>query len=54
VLGVATTSWGYSLLDIGAKYLFAFLLLRWVAANERVVEGVTTGQATGAATPADD
>ena len=54
VLGVATTSWGYSLLDIGAKYLFAFLLLRWVAANERVVEGVITGQATGAATPADD
>jgi halorhodopsin len=54
VLGVATTSWGYSLLDIGAKYAFAFLLLRWVAANERVVDAVTTGGRTGTATPADD
>ncbi|WP_372910927.1 halorhodopsin [Salinigranum sp.] len=54
LLGVATTSWGYSLLDIGAKYVFAFLLLRWVAANERVVETVTTGAGVGAATSADD
>jgi halorhodopsin len=54
VLGVATTSWGYSLLDIGAKYAFAFLLLRWVAANERVVDAVTTGSRTGTAAPADD
>ncbi|WP_318568379.1 halorhodopsin [Salinigranum marinum] len=56
LLDVATTSWGYSLLDIGAKYVFAFLLLRWVAANERVVDAVTPGRSTGAetATPADD
>jgi halorhodopsin len=54
VLGVATTSWGYSLLDIGAKYAFAFLLLRWVAANERVVDAVTTGTASRKTTLADD
>ena len=56
LLDVATTSWGYSLLDIGAKYVFAFLLLRWVAANERVVDAVTSGRSTGVetATPADD
>jgi halorhodopsin len=54
VLGVATTSWGYSLLDIGAKYAFAFLLLRWVAANERVVDTVSTGGGTSSATLADD
>ncbi|WP_136589545.1 bacteriorhodopsin [Salinigranum halophilum] len=56
LLDVATTSWGYSLLDIGAKYLFAFLLLRWVAANERVVDAVSSGASTGvgSATAADD
>jgi halorhodopsin len=37
VLGVGVTSWGYSGLDIVAKYAFAFLLLRWVANNESVV-----------------
>jgi len=30
----AVTSWAYSGFDIIAKYLFAFLLLRWVASNE--------------------
>jgi halorhodopsin len=39
LLDVAVTSWGYSALDIFAKYVFAFLLLRWVAANERSVGG---------------
>jgi halorhodopsin len=39
LLDVAVTSWGYSGLDILAKYVFAFLLLRWVAANERSVGG---------------
>jgi halorhodopsin len=34
VIDVTATSWGYSLLDVVAKYVFAFLLLRWVAANE--------------------
>jgi halorhodopsin len=54
VLGVAITSWGYSLLDVGAKYIFAFLLLRWVAANERVVDAVTPDRTAAAGSPADD
>lgn len=48
------TSWGYSALDILAKYVFAFLLLRWVADNESTVEGAGTAAGTGGATPADD
>jgi halorhodopsin len=54
VIDVAITSWAYSLLDIGAKYVFAFLLLRWVAAHEGTVGALTTtGVDSGAAT-ADD
>ncbi|WP_369685625.1 bacteriorhodopsin [Salinibaculum rarum] len=53
VLDVALTSWGYSGLDIFAKYVFAFLLLRWVAANERVIGQTSTTERTGAS-PADD
>jgi len=53
VLDVAITSWAYSLLDIGAKYIFAFLLLRWVAANEATIGSVASGT-LGAASPADD
>jgi halorhodopsin len=53
VLDVAITSWGYSGLDILAKYVFAFLLLRWVAANEGVVAEGGTRTVAGA-TPADD
>ncbi|WP_324663225.1 bacteriorhodopsin [Haloarcula sediminis] len=51
VQSVGITSWGYSALDIGAKYVFAFLLLRWVAANEAVVaeSGVTADPEAGAA-----
>ncbi|PSP52146.1 capsular biosynthesis protein CpsH, partial [Halobacteriales archaeon QH_1_68_42] len=53
VQSVGVTSWAYSALDIGAKYLFSFLLLRWVAANQRVVS--RTGVTSGAdAAPADD
>ncbi len=49
------TSWAYSALDIFAKYVFAFLLLRWVANNESTVESGASSGATGAsATPADD
>jgi len=48
------TSWGYSLLDIGAKYLFAFLLLRWVANNESTVARTSRSGAIGSGTPADD
>ncbi|MBX0286200.1 bacteriorhodopsin [Haloarcula salinisoli] len=56
VQSVGLTSWGYSALDIGAKYVFAFLLLRWVAANEGVVSesGVTAGSEAGGAAPVDD
>ncbi len=55
VLDVAITSWGYSGLDILAKYVFAFLLLRWVAANQDVVSRETgTTESVGAGTPADD
>jgi halorhodopsin len=53
VSSVGITSWAYSALDIGAKYLFAFLLLRYVAANESTIEAA--GRTSGAgATPADD
>jgi halorhodopsin len=52
VLDIAVTSWGYSGLDILAKYVFAFLLLRWVADNEGIVdEGAGVASRT---TPADD
>ena len=52
VLSVGLTSWGYSGLDIVAKYVFAFLLLRWVANNEGVVG--ESGSTLSGATPADD
>ena len=50
---VGVTSWGYSALDVLAKYVFAFLLLRWVAANERTVAAAGS-RASGGATAADD
>ena len=53
VQSVGVTSWGYSALDVLAKYVFAFLLLRWVAANERTV-ATSSSQAAGGASPADD
>ncbi|WP_267643480.1 bacteriorhodopsin [Haloarchaeobius amylolyticus] len=53
VQSVGLTSWGYSGLDIVAKYVFAFLLLRWVAANEETVATAGSGTATAAA-PSDD
>jgi halorhodopsin len=43
VLDVAITSWAYSGMDIIAKYLFAFLLLRWVVDNERTVADMASG-----------
>lgn len=53
ILTTTQTSWAYSLLDIGAKYIFAYLLLRWVADNESVISNVASGT-LGAARPADD
>ncbi|WP_246308426.1 bacteriorhodopsin [Halosimplex rubrum] len=54
VESVGLTSWGYSLLDIGAKYLFAFLLLQWVAANQDVVQTAGLGTDASGATAVDD
>jgi halorhodopsin len=59
LLSVGVTSWVYSALDILAKYVFAFLLLRWVADNEEVVATNPalfddSDSAAGGATPADD
>jgi halorhodopsin len=53
VQSVGVTSWGYSALDVLAKYVFAFLLLRWVAANEETVDSAGRG-AAATSTPADD
>jgi len=50
LIPVGVSSWGYSALDVFAKYIFAFLLLRWVANNESAVGGSVM---SGAA-PADD
>ena len=52
VLGTTQTSWAYSLLDVGAKYVFAFLLLRWVAANQNVI-GSIAGGSLGSVSSAD-
>ncbi|MDS0281053.1 bacteriorhodopsin [Haloarcula onubensis] len=51
VLSTALTSWGYSALDIVAKYVFAYLLLSWVADNEGAVAnaGVRLGGTEGTA-----
>ena len=57
VLDVAITSWAYSGMDIVAKYLFAFLLLRWVVNNERTVADMASGLGSASrsgAAPADD
>jgi len=51
---VGITSWAYSALDVGAKYLFAFLLLRWVAANQETVSASASTDTTAGAAPADD
>ncbi|MFC7136143.1 bacteriorhodopsin [Halobaculum litoreum] len=52
VQSVGVTSWAYSALDVVAKYVFAYLLLRWVADNEGTV--ADAGDAAGRASPADD
>ena len=56
VIDVAVTSWAYSGMDIVAKYLFAFLLLRWVVENERTVASMASGlgAATRSASGTDD
>jgi halorhodopsin len=56
VTSVGVTSWAYSALDIGAKYIFAFLLLQWVAANEDTVSsaGSLADVRGSSPSPADD
>jgi halorhodopsin len=49
---LALTSWGYSLLDVGAKFVFAFLLLRFLADEPAGVTEST--QAEPFVTPGDD
>ena len=53
LIPVGVSSWGYSALDIFAKYIFAFLLIRWVTNNESSIRdfALTSG---GGAAPADD
>ncbi|WP_458189681.1 bacteriorhodopsin [Haladaptatus sp. NG-WS-4] len=52
VSGLVLTSWGYSILDIGAKFVFAFLLLRFLADEPA---GVTeSAYAEPTAAPVDD
>jgi halorhodopsin len=53
VQSVGLTSWAYSALDIFAKYVFAFLLLQWVAANERTV-ATSRRDAAPSSAPSDD
>lgn len=53
IQSVGLTSWGYSALDILAKYAFSFLLLRWVAENEPTVSSPTSNTAESGAV-ADD
>ncbi|WP_424018535.1 bacteriorhodopsin [Halorientalis pallida] len=48
LIDAAVTSWGYSALDILAKYVFAFLLLRWVAGNEDTVASAPDGATASA------
>ena len=47
----AITSWAYSLLDVGAKFVFAVLLLRFLADEPA---SVTRRQPTGAQSPTED
>jgi halorhodopsin len=56
LLSTAATSWGYSALDIVAKYVFAYLLLSWVADNEGAVAqaGMRFGVGTDEAAAVDD
>lgn len=54
VADAGITSWGYSIFDIIAKYIFSFLVINWTVNN---VDKVSMGESYGAtsdAIPADD
>jgi len=49
------TSWGYSAMDVVAKYLFGFLVVRYAVNNiDKVSEGADYGSTTSTPTAADD
>jgi len=48
------TSWGYSAFDLVAKYLFSFLVIRYVVNNVDTVSAGEDYGATGDVIPADD
>ncbi len=48
------TSWGYSVFDIVAKYIFSFLVINWTIKNQDLISGGSSYGATGDAIPADD
>ncbi|MCU4717451.1 bacteriorhodopsin [Halapricum hydrolyticum] len=51
---VGLTSWGYSAFDIVAKYLFSFLVVKYVVDNVGKVSGGSEYGATTSGVPADD
>ncbi|QSG14051.1 Bacteriorhodopsin [Halapricum desulfuricans] len=51
---VGITSWGYSAFDIVAKYLFSFLVVKYVVDNVEKVSGGDDYGATISGQPADD
>ena len=54
LIPVGISSWGYSALDVFAKYIFAFLLIRWVTNNESSIRDFAITGSGGGAAPADD
>ena len=54
LIPVGISSWGYSALDVVAKYIFAFLLIRWVTNNESSIRDFAITSSGGGAAPADD
>lgn len=55
LVGVATTSWGYSVLDIVSKYAVTMLIMVYVAKEpNEIVAGTGYGSSRPATAPADD
>jgi halorhodopsin len=54
VSSVGITSWGYSAFDVVAKYLFSFLVIRYVVDNVETISGGSDYGSTAEMTPADD
>lgn len=55
LLSVTLTSWAYSLLDVAAKYVFAYLLLRYLVAEpDPVTAAADYGASLPGITPSDD